>query len=149
MFSDLFKNPEKKAKKTAAVTKPKKPKNPKKPKKEKDTVPVPSAAQQTTDYAPFDHVVEESPEATQAETLEYDIIEDELGSAWDEEECMEDSDAGSEINYEATSIADETEQLCGSITSSPGFMYEHRSVKVEKKRPPGISITFDDDSWID
>ena len=39
-------------------------------------------------------------------------------------------------------------EIAGSIASSPGF-FERREPKLEKKRPPGIAVTFDDDSWIE
>lgn len=138
MFSELFNPP--------VAKPPKAPKKPSKPKAKAKKDPAPSTAQQPS--APFEHVVETSPEAAEVEMLEYEDIEEE----WDVHE--EDSDAGSEVNYDATSIdpADADDVLCGSIGSSPGFMTAGvaglRSVKVEKKRPPGIAVSFDDDSWI-
>lgn len=139
MFSDLFCTP----------SKPNKPKVVKKPKKTKTI--APSAAEQTAEFGPFEHVIEESPEATLVEnTLEYEDIDEE----W-EDETGACSDAGSEINYEATSVdmsVDDPEDFVGSMSDSPGFFKIKRKngmVEVEKARPPGISLTFDDDSWID
>jgi hypothetical protein len=140
MFSDLFvapkKTPAKPAKPTKSVKKP------------KAKAVVPSAAEQTADFGPFEHVVEESPEATLVEnTLEYEDID--IDEEWADDAG---SDAGSEINYEATSVdmsVEDTDEFVGSMTSSPGFFTQKTSVEVEKARPPGVSLTFDDDSWID
>jgi hypothetical protein len=140
MFSDLFVAP----KQTSC-----KPKQVKKLKKTNPKTPIaPSAAEQTAEFGPFEHVVEESPEAAVVENaLDYEDI-DILDEEWPDDCC---SEVGSEINYEATSVdmsVDETECV-GSMTSSPGFIFKRKSVEVEKARPSGISLTFDDDSWID
>jgi hypothetical protein len=140
MFADLFVPPTAN-KKTPPTSKPKPVKKPK-----KKTI-IPSAAEQTADFGPFEHVVEGSPEATLVENaLEYEDIDVIIDEEWPEECC---SEAGSEINYEATSVDMSVDECdVGSMTSSPGF-FKRKSVDVEKARPPGISLTFDDDSWID
>jgi hypothetical protein len=100
------------------------------------------------DGAPFDHE-EEHPEPMEMDTLDHqDILHDE--SEWDN------SDAGSECSgfdqqYDVSSITmDDDDGLCGSVQSSPGIFdaFERRSVLVEPKSPPGIPVTFDDESWI-
>ncbi len=145
MFSELFN--------AQPLVKPSKTKKPKKtaapPKKKKVKGPEPQDAGQ--ECAPFDHVEETSPEPADIDTLDYDVLQEE-----DDFGDFQRSD-DEESNYEVSSISrnDEDDLLddlpYGSIQSSPGlFMNEFKSsVKVEKKRPPGIALSFDDDSWID
>ena len=143
MFCQLFggdpqsnAKPPKDKKKQKTSTKPKA-----KPKKKE---PEPKAVEQ--ECAPFDHVEEESPEPMHIETLDYEDIEEAIqDDEWEEEEEVL-SDDQSE-NYEATSMSDENEISC-SVDSSPGFLFERRTVTVEKKRKPGIPVFFDDESWI-
>jgi hypothetical protein len=121
---------------------PPQPKVTKKPKRvTPTTTPQPSHAEQHG--APFKHVEHPSPEPA-----EYDGIH---GDDWSD---VDDDDAGfsssEEIDaYEGgtTSVAADDFELTGSIGSSPGF-FERSVQKLEKKRPPGIAVTFDDDSWI-
>jgi hypothetical protein len=101
--------------------------------------------------APFKHVRERSPEPAEVATqLEYEDLAPESDD-WMLEDldppAEELTDDDEELNYEATSMTDELEHVCGSVGSSPGF-FERRVVSIDKKRPPGIAVTFDDDSWI-
>jgi len=128
-----------------------KPAKVKKPKKKKKG-PEPRKAEQ--ECAPFEHVQEASPEpADVADTLEYDLLQEDEFDEWDAESTM---DSDGESNYEVSSISrhdddDHPDTLFGSVQSSPGFMsgLKPSSVTVEKKRPPGIAVSFDDDSWIE
>lgn len=123
----------------------------KKPKKKKKG-PEPRKADQ--ECAPFEHVQEASPEpADVADTLEYDLLQEDEFDEWDAETTM---DSDGESNYEVSSVSrhdddDHPDTLFGSVQSSPGFMsgLKSSSVTVEKKRPPGIAVSFDDDSWIE
>jgi hypothetical protein len=154
MFCQLFGVEDKKPPPKAPPAKPKPP--PKKSKKKAVAAPPPSLpdpkpqnAEQ--ECAPFEHVEEASPEPADVATLEYDVLqEEEFEKEWDED--FEHSDV--ESNYEVSSISrhdddeDQADDLYGSIQSSPG-VFMKSSIKVEKKRPPGIAVTFDDDSWIE
>jgi hypothetical protein len=107
--------------------------------------------------APFKHTREKSPEPAPVDTLDHNDIEDTTWSVPLEDddefaECRE-SDV-EEDNYDATSMTMSPEPEAGSppygsVESSPGFFLERRSRDVSKKRPPGIALSFDDDSWID
>jgi hypothetical protein len=101
--------------------------------------------------APFEHVREASPEPADVTQLEYDHLEPDLeppvNDEWMDEELSEEYMTDEELNYEATSMTEECDHVCGSIGSSPGF-FERKTVKVGKQRPPGIAVTFEDDSWI-
>lgn len=160
MFSELFNTakshptpPKKTAKKKASAPK-KKSTTPKK----KKTGPEPHSADQ--ECAPFDHVEEASPEPAKVATLEYDVLQEEDCEDWDVDDEFQLSD--DESNYEVSSMSrDDGEEddilddevPYGSIQSSPGLFMQGlkstSSVKVEKKRPSGIAVSFDDDSWIE
>lgn len=124
--------------------KPAKKKAPKKPK----TI-VPMVMDQLG--APFEHTIEDSPEPADIDQLEYESLELPTNDEWMEEEIQlpeELTDDEDNDNYEATSMTEDCDEVCGSIGStSPGF-FEKKIVKIEKLRPPGIAVTFDDDSWI-
>lgn len=153
MFSELFSaakshpTPAKSAKKKKAPA----------PKKKKKTGPEPHPADQ--ECAPFDHIEEASPEPAKVATLEYDLLQEEDYNEWDADDDFQLSD--DESNYEVSSVSrngDDDDILddevpYGSIQSSPGLFMQGlkstSSVKVEKKRPAGIAVSFDDDSWIE
>ncbi len=136
MFSELFK--------PVAATQSKN------NKKRKPAAVKPASAKQHAS-APFKATKEKSPEPAQADMLDHEDIAGPVEDVWDDdysEECKE-SDASDVEDYEVTSMTMSDEPLCSSIDSSPGMFFE-RHVKVEsKKRPPGIAVFFDDDSWID
>jgi len=120
-------------------------------KKKKAQQPKPAAAEQKRTAAPFKSVREKSPEpAAVPDVLEYDTIVTEVDDWAEDEECRE-SEAGSgDDNYDVTSMTmsePEPEGTFGSVDSSPGVFFERR-VKDPKKRPAGIALAFDDDSWI-
>lgn len=127
-----------------------KPTKVKKPKTKKKKGPEPQKAEQ--ECAPYEHIQEASPEpADVIDTLEYDLLQEDEFDEWDAESIV-DSDV--ESNYDVSSMSrhddDQPETLFGSVQSSPGFMSGLKSsVTVEKKRPPGITVSFDDDSWIE
>lgn len=82
--------------------------------------------------APFDHE-EEFPEPMDMEMMDHD--------EWDTEE--KDDETDSEYNYDVTSMTSMEHEE--SVQGSPVF---ERSVFVEPASPPGIPVTFDDESWI-
>lgn len=93
--------------------------------------------------APFEHIKEPSPEPAD-DPNEFDfneLHEDE----WEPEQAEDDDDV-SEINYEATSMTDDDDNIAGSLSSLDFF--EPRTVVIEAKTPPGIEVSFDDESWI-
>jgi hypothetical protein len=130
---------------------PKAPKVPKAPKAPKKKGPLPKATTEQQECAPFDHIEEASPEPAEILTLQYEDIDVDEDAWLEEEHGLEESDT--ESNYEATSMTEEDlhPALSCSVDSSPGFLLERpaRTVKVDKKRPPGIAVTFDDDAWIE
>lgn len=98
--------------------------------------------------APYEHVKEDSPDPCEMDTLMYEELEqaDQHDDDWESEVKDDES-----LNYDATSISEKEDSFGCSVESSPGMFFERklRSVIIEKKRPPGIAVTFDDDSWID
>jgi hypothetical protein len=157
MFSELFSaakaHPKPAAKKKTAKKKP----AAAAPKKKK-AGPEPHSVDQ--ECAPFDHIEEASPEPAKVATLEYDILQEEDYNEWDVEEDEFQLSDDDESNYEVSSVSRngdeddlEDEAPYGSIQSSPGLFMQGlksmSSVKVEKKRPAGIAVSFDDDSWIE
>jgi hypothetical protein len=152
MFSELFAAkpaPPEKAKATKKKPAPPKKKKPK-------AGPEPQKADQ--ECAPFEHVEEASPEPAKVATLEYDLLQEEDYNEWDADDEFQLSD--DESNYEVSSMSrngDDDDILeddvpYGSIQSSPGLFMQglkSTSVQVEKKRPAGIAVSFDDDSWIE
>jgi hypothetical protein len=173
MFSQLFSGgsaPEVPTKpKPAKAAKPKAPPKakaspkPKKPRKPKG--PVPNEVERTHASGPFSETRDATPEpAPTKTTLEYDDVSND-GDAppppLDETDWTV-SESGSvnsddDEGYDASSMAmSEESHMCGSLGSnaaSPSFLAGLGSSEgvraIEKKRPPGISVTFDDDSWID
>lgn len=118
--------------------------------REKSPEPAPQRSGAALDYDDF-----AGPLADPLADSLADPLADPLEDGWSEGEAHEDEDPGdsdAEIeNYDATSMT-MSEDLCGSVESSPGFLndFSDRVTRiVEKKRPPGIAVTFDDDSWID
>lgn len=88
------------------------------------------------DAAPFDHE-EEFPEPMDMDVLDQD--------EWNEEHCAFTDD--DDPNYDATSISTEPEEsFVDSLQGSP--LFRRDSVVVEPASPPGVPVTFDDDSCI-
>lgn len=127
--------------KTTKETKPRTNTNPKKKKKDPEPQVIEGGA-------PFEHIKEESPDPCEMDTLMYEELEDSLEQHDDDWESVQEEETS--LNYDATSITEDDENMSCSVDSSPGMFFERRmkSVLVEKKRPPGIAVTFDDDSWI-
>lgn len=99
---------------------------------------VPMVDDVQDDAAPFDHE-EEHPEPMEMDILEQD--------EWNEEHCAFTDD--DEPNYDASSITSEPEErLPTSVQGSPVFSRWGSSVVVEPQSPPGVPITFDDESFI-
>ena len=175
MFSQLFSggsapelptNP-KKPKTTAKAAKPKAPPKakaspkPKKPRKPKG--PVPNEVERTHASGPFLATREATPEpAPTKTTLEYDnVSNDEDAPPPPSDDADWTVSEGGSVNsddegYDASSMAmSEDSHMCGSLGSnaSPSFLAGLGSSEgvraIEKKRPPGIAVTFDDDSWIE
>ena len=122
-----------------------------KPKKPKQQHPKAAAAEQTRAVAPFESVRETSPEPAPVEALEYDEIALEEFDDIPEADEYEEDASDIEENYDATSMSlSDHEEPCGSLASSPGIFFARRvkEPKDPKHRPPGIALTFDDDSWI-
>lgn len=138
MFAELFAKPDKE---TANTPKNQKPKA--KAVKPAKSGPKPRRASGQP-AAPFEYDSDPSPEPAEADTLEYDWLEEE------EHAATSDISEDDEPNYDATSLTDDEFQ-CGSIDSSPTFLHDvnKRTIKIERHRPPGIAVTFDDESWID
>jgi len=92
--------------------------------------------------APFEHE-EEFPQPMDMDMLGQD--------EWNEEHCSF-TDDDDDDNYDATSISTEPDCVMehGSLQGSPIFKKSHegKSVVVEPKSPPGIPVTFDDESFI-
>lgn len=92
--------------------------------------------------APFDHVEEPSPEpAEDPNEFDFDVLHEE-----DWEDDKEDDDRSE--NYEATSMTDDDDHNVTGSLSSLDFFPDTRSVVVEARTPPGIKVSFDDESWI-
>jgi len=92
--------------------------------------------------APFEHE-EEFPQPMNMDILDQD--------EWNEEHCSFTDDDDEDDNYDATSISTEPDCVLeqGSLQGSPIFKsHEGKSVVVEPKSPPGIPVTFDDESFI-
>ena len=143
MFCELFGVDAEKAATTATE----------KTKKKKAQQPKPAAAEQKRTAAPFKSVREKSPEPAEVpDVLEYDTIVAEVDDWAEDEECRESEARSEDDNYDVTSMTmsepePEPEGTFGSVDSSPGVFFERR-VKDPKKRPAGIALAFDDDSWI-
>jgi len=144
MFCELFNHP-------PAVTVAAEETRQKKPKKKREQHPKPATVEQISS-GPFTLKREKSPEPAPIPALDYEYLEEEDDWVQEEhedfeEECHE-SDAET---YDCTSMtmSEEDPGIYGSVESSPGMYFGHRNVVVEKKRPPGIALCFDDDSWID
>lgn len=122
------------------------------PSKKKKKAPEPTQAAGQEDAAPFQAPRERSPEPMPIP--EYKELEEDNDVAPDDDEwdeCRE-SDKGSDSddNYDATSITMSEDNVVGSLESSPGLFFERRKTKEkQQQRPPGIQLSFDDDSWID
>jgi len=85
--------------------------------------------------APFEEDLQESP---QPADFDYDVLE---------EEWHDDDDNVSEINYDATSITeDEDDIFQGSL--SPVDFFIPKTVVVEAPPPPGVEVHFEDESYI-
>lgn len=127
--------------------------------KAKPAGPVPVEVERTHASGPFTATREPTPEPAPAQTLEYDdVSNDEDPPADDAEWTVSESgsvDSGDEEGYEVSSMA-MSDDVCGSLGSNPspkfglaGLGSSEGTRMVEKKRPPGIAVTFDDDSWIE
>ena len=166
LFSGVAPEPKGKAKakakanppaKTPASPKPK-PKPKPKPRK-KPTGPVPVEIERTHASGPFTATREPTPEPAPAKTLEYDDVSNDDDPPPDDAEWTV-SESGSvnsdgEEGYDVSSMA-MSDDVCGSLGSNPspkfglaGLGSSEGTRAIEKKRPPGIMVTFDDDSWID
>lgn len=123
---------------------PKKTKQPKRKVTKKQQHPQPRKITQTG--APFDHIKETSPEPVQdPNEFEFDTLLDDEHE-WEQEQ--DDRDDVSEINYDATSMTDEDDDPVVGSVSSLDFFEPRTVVTVEAKTPPGIQVSFDDESWI-
>lgn len=131
-------------------------------KRTRATPPGPKPKAVTQAGAPFERVREPSPEPAEVfEGLDYDVIEQQAAAdvyddCWEDEGKDHDDDddaasGGSPEEFEETSpcISD-----VGSVcSSSPGghmvlLLDVHGATKKTKNDPPGIALSFDDDSWI-
>lgn len=111
------------------------------PRKKTTKVPIkPREDDEALQGAPFDHE-EENPEPMDMDTLDHQ----DFGSDW--ESVVDDCSECSDFHYDATSMTLDDDCCPGSVHSSPG-LFEPRSVLVEAQTPPGVSVTFDDESWI-